>query len=87
MIRRYAAATLMLLAGCASSYDPPMQGDHKAIRYQTDLQRCQKQASAIASRTANATPQSAVRAIFASDEPERANLRSCMESRGYHLQG
>jgi hypothetical protein len=74
------------LAGCASSYDPPMQGDHTATRYQTDLQRCQKQATATATRAANATPQSALRAIFASDEPERADMRSCMESRGYHLQ-
>ena len=84
MPRQCLAAALLCLAGCASSYDPPLAGDHSAVRYQLDLQRCQKQAGIAASRAANATPQSAVRAVFASDEPERQQIRSCMQSRGYH---
>lgn len=84
MVRRYAALALLLLAGCAS-YDPPMAGDHTTQRYQADLQRCQKQTSASAARVANASPQSAIRAMFASDEPQREQVRTCLQSRGYHL--
>ncbi len=85
MRQNLTAVILLGLAGCASSYDPPVAGDHAALRYQTDLQRCQKQASAAATRIANATPQSAVRALFTSDAPERKQIQDCMQSRGYHL--
>ncbi len=86
MIRRCAIATLLVLAGCAS-YDPPMQGDHSTARYKLDLQKCQKEASATATRAANASPQSALLAVFQSREPERADIRTCMVSRGYHMPG
>ncbi len=82
MIRRCVAVALLCLAGCAA-YDPPMAGDHATFRYQTDLERCRKQADATAARAANATPTSAIRAVFASDEPKRQQIRSCMQSRGY----
>ena len=82
MIRRCFVAAVLCLAGCAA-YDPPMAGDHTTFRYQTDLQRCRKQAEAAAARTANATPTSSIHAIFASNEPERQQIRSCMQSRGY----
>jgi hypothetical protein len=75
---------MLLLAGCAS-YDPPMLGDHTTAKYQTDLQRCRKVAEGKADRAANATPQAAIRSMFASDEPEREDLTSCMRSRGYKL--
>ena len=84
MRRPLVTAALLLLSACAA-YDPPVTGDHTAFRYQTDLQRCRKQADAAAARTANATPSSAVRAVFTSDEPERQQIRSCMQSRGYQL--
>ena len=87
MIRRRAAVLLLLaiLPAACANYDPPMAGDHTAPRYQADAARCRKQASAAAARTANATPQSALRAAFASDEPQREAVRSCMQSRGYAL--
>ena len=85
MLRRCVAAALLLVAGCAA-YDPPMAGDHAATRYQLDLQRCRRQAATAAARIANATPQSAIRSAFSSDEPERADIRNCMQSRGYHLE-
>ncbi len=83
-IPRSTVALALLLAACAS-YDPPFAGDHGAARYRTDLQRCQKQASAKATRAANATPQSSIRALFASDAPERQDMVACMQSRGYAL--
>ena len=81
MIRLF-AATAVLLAGCAA-YDPPLAGDHAVPRYQTDLQRCRKDAQARADRKANATPGSAFNAIFTSDEPVRQDIRTCMQARGY----
>jgi hypothetical protein len=87
LCRSVAAAVLVLLAGCASPYDPPLAGDHAAVRYQTDLQRCNKQAQTAADRVANATPTSAVSAVFASDQPRRAAVQACMVSRGYRTAG
>lgn len=84
MIRR--CLLLLLLAGCAA-YDPPMVGDHTTLRYRQDLDRCRKQASAAATRAANATPQSAIRAVFASDQPARQQMIECMQSRGYRPAG
>jgi hypothetical protein len=84
MLRVSTIFALGLLAGCAS-YDPPMTGDHSTVKYQTDLQRCRKEASGIATRAANATPQSAIKALFASDDPERKTVQTCMQSRGYKL--
>ena len=82
MISRFAIAALLVLSGCAA-YDPPMAGDHTTQRYQLDLQRCHKQVDTAAARAANATPQSAIRSAFASEEPGRAQMRSCMQARGY----
>lgn len=73
---------VLLVAGCAG-YDPPMAGDHTTVRYQTDLRRCRKQADSKATRAANATPQSSIRAVFESDDPERHDVVVCMQSRGY----
>ncbi len=82
---RTSLAFVLLLAGCAAKYDPPLAGDHAAARYQGDLAKCQKQATTKATKTANATPQSSVRAVFASDEPMRQDVTSCMQGRGYAL--
>jgi hypothetical protein len=41
---RYALLALLpLLISC--SYDPPIQGDHTAQKYQTDLQACRDKAA------------------------------------------
>jgi hypothetical protein len=76
-------ALLILLAGCASAYDPPVTGDRSSTKFQADLVRCRKQASTAASRRANATPQSAVKAMFDSGDQERQDLTTCMQGRGY----
>ncbi len=74
-----------LLAGCGGAYDPPLAGAHDTVRYQTDIRRCRKQADATATRRQNATPQSAVAAIFESGEAERQDVVTCMKGRGYVL--
>ncbi len=80
MIRPIALA--LLLAGCAA-YDPPLAGDHAAAGYRSDLKRCRKDVDAEVSRKANASPSSAVAAMFASDKPEHDQVLACMEARGY----
>ena len=72
----------LLLAGCAG-FDPPVGGDHHSVKYQADLQRCHTQAEKQASQIANATPSSAVRALFTSDQPEHDSETTCMVARGY----
>ena len=72
----------LLLAGCAS-FDPPVGGNHTAAKYQADLAKCHAQAEKRASQIANATPSSAVKALFASDQPEHDDETSCMVARGY----
>ena len=82
MSPRLFLALPLLLAGCAG-YDPPMAGDHAAPRYQADLLKCRKQADVKARQVSGASPQSAIRAVFASDAPEHRDVAACMQSRGY----
>ena len=81
MLRRSLCAVL-LLAGCAS-YDPPVAADRGSARYQADLARCHRQAEKRADQVANASPSSAVKALFTSDAPEHQDETRCMVSRGY----
>ena len=81
-MQRLLIAFVVLLAGCAA-YDPPVVGDRDAPKFQADLVRCRKQASTAASKKANATPQSAIAAVFASGDQQRKDLVACMQSRGY----
>ena len=81
-MRLHALWATLLLTGCAG-YDPPVAADHASLRYGTELTRCQKQAAAGASKLAGATPQTAIRALFASNEPERQDVRACMNGKGY----
>ena len=71
-----------LLASCAS-YDPPVAADHHSVKYQADLAKCHAQAAKRANQQANATPSSAIRALFASDRPEHDDETTCMIGRGY----
>ncbi len=83
--QRMRAITLsagLLLTGCAA-YDPPVVTDHASPKYQAALARCQKQAATAASKISGATPQSAIKALFSSDEPERQDVRTCMKGKGY----
>ncbi len=82
---RLSIALVILLAGCAAHYDPPVVGDRDNPKFQADLVRCRKQASTAASKKANATPQSAVAAVFDSGDQERKDLVACMQSRGHPL--
>ena len=74
----------LFLAGCAA-YDPPVVGDRSNVKYQTDIERCRKQAATAASRKANATPQSAIMAMFDSGDQRRKDVVTCMQARGYAL--
>ena len=75
----------LLLAGCAS-FDPPVGGDHTSAKYRSDLAKCHAQAEKRASQIANATPSSAVNALFASDKPEHDDESNCMVARGFPRQ-
>ncbi len=73
-----------LLAGCG--YDPPVKADHSSEKYQADLLKCWKQVEIPAERIANATVGSSLQSIFKSDEPERRDMRTCMQGKGYRLE-
>ena len=81
-MRKSCLLGLLLLAGCAA-YQPPVGGDHQSAKYQTDLAKCHTQAAKRASQVANATPSSAMLALFASDKPEHDDETACMIGRGY----
>lgn len=75
---------VLLLAACGG-YDPPFKGDHAAPKYRTDLARCRQQAHDTAEQIAGDTPATKIASFFRSNEPERANVRSCMVGKGYAL--
>ncbi len=72
----------VLLAGCAA-FQPPVGGDHASAKYQADLVKCRTQAAKHATQIANATPTSAVKAMFTSDRAEHDEATACMVGRGY----
>ena len=74
-----------LLGGCVNYYDPPVQGDHDAPKYEADLKKCRKQVNLPANRIANATVGSSIRSIFKSDDPQRRDIEKCMQEKGYVL--
>ena len=82
---RLCLAALILLAGCAAPYDPPVAGDRGSAKYKSDITRCRKDANTAATRKANATPQSSVMSMFDSGDAERQDVVRCMEGRGYAL--
>ena len=85
-MQRLAFMIMLALAGCAASYDPPVAGDRANPKFQADLVRCRTDASKAASRRANATPQSALKAVFDSGNQEHKDLTACMEARGHPAQ-
>ena len=82
---RLCVAVLILLAGCAGPYDPPVAGDRASVKYKSDITRCRKDARTAASRKANATPQSSLESMFDSGDAERQDVVKCMQGRGYAL--
>jgi hypothetical protein len=80
-IRAVLACTL--LTGCAMYYDPPVNADHAAKKYNSDLKKCQKQVSESAGRIANATVGKAIISLFKSDDPQRHDIELCMNGKGY----
>lgn len=82
-LARALPAACIALAACA--YDPPVKADHDLPKYRADLKKCQIQSSNTVSAVRNATVGSALRNIFASDEPVREDIRKCMQARGYSL--
>ncbi len=73
-----------VLLGCAS-YDPPVQGDHTAEKYQTDLRAC-RTSSAEKVRLKNAdTLWTWLRSPFTGPPEVRADIRTCMAGKGYAL--
>jgi hypothetical protein len=80
-IRAVLACTL--LTGCVMYYDPPVKADHAAPKYKTDLSRCQKQVTLPAERLANATVGKAIISLFRSDDPQRHDIQTCMNGKGY----
>jgi hypothetical protein len=78
-------ALLLGLSACAS-YDPLLQGDHTAQKYQTDLTAC-RTSSAEAVRLQNAdTPWTWMKSPFTGPPEVRARIRTCMAGKGYAIQ-
>jgi hypothetical protein len=77
-------ALLLGLSGCGS-YDPPVQGDHTAEKYQADLEKC-RTTSTEAVRLKNAdTPWTWMKSPFTGPPEVRASIRTCMTGKGYAL--
>ena len=73
------------LSGCAA-YDPPVQGDHTAEKYKTDLAACRTTSRETVRRKNAATPQSWIISPITGPPEVRAAIRTCMVGKGYVLQ-
>jgi hypothetical protein len=80
------AALLLTVSGCASPYDPPVQGDRTTEKYKTDLEKC-RTTSTEAVRLKNAdTPWTWMKSPFTGPPMVRAEIRTCMQHAGYVLE-
>ena len=78
-------AALLCLSGCAS-YDPPIEGDRTAEKYQTDLQDCQTYSrKAVYLKNADNIFSWAI-SPFTGPPAVRRAIRSCLQAKGYVLQ-
>jgi hypothetical protein len=73
------------LSGCAA-YDPPVQGDHNADKYKTDLEACRTTSQETVRRKNAATPQSWIISPITGPPEVRAAIRACMSGKGYVLE-
>jgi hypothetical protein len=77
---------LLGVSGCASSYDPPVQGDRTSDRYKTDLDKCRTSSAETVRRQNAATPATWIASPFTGPPKVRAEIRSCMEHKGYNAE-
>lgn len=79
------AALLLGQSGCAP-YDPPIQGDHTAEAYKTDLEKCRTSSTETVRLKNASTPQSWVISPITGPPAVRALIRKCMQDKGYVVQ-
>ncbi len=77
---------LLCLNGCAAPYDPPIQGDHAAEQYKTDLKTCTATATETIRRRNADTPWTWIRSGFTGSSEVRVATRTCMTGKGYVLE-
>jgi hypothetical protein len=78
--------TLLIgLSGCAS-YDPPIRGDHMSDHYKTDLEACRTSSSRSVYLKNADNPWSWMISPFTGPRMVRAEIRTCMVSKGYVLE-
>jgi hypothetical protein len=86
MTRRHIALLILLtVAGCGE-YDPPIQGDHTADRYKTDLEACRKTSSHAVYLKNAAAPGTWIISPIIGPPKVRAAIRACMQAKGYQLE-
>ncbi len=74
---------LLLGFSACSAYDPPIQGDHTAEAYKTDLDKCRTTSAETVRRKNAATPGTWIISPFTGPPAVRAQIRTCMASKGY----
>ncbi len=78
-------ALLLGVNGCAP-YDPPVQGDHAAAKYQTDLAACRKEVGHAVYLKNASTPQTWIISPIIGPPKVRKGIRTCMVGKGYVLE-
>jgi hypothetical protein len=76
-------AASLTLGAC--SYDPPMQGDHAAEKYQTDLKQCHDSVDPKVELQGRATFPNFLVSPITVPPRRRAGVRDCMVGKGYAL--
>jgi len=76
---------ILLISGCSSPYDPPVQGDHTAAKYKTDLEACRTSSSHAVYLKNAAFPGTWIISPITGPPEVRAGIRTCMRGKGYVL--
>ncbi len=73
------------ISGCAP-YDPPLQGDHASQHYQDDLKLCRTSSRKAVQLENEDTLQGWVISPVTGPFAVRADIRKCMQGKGYALE-
>jgi hypothetical protein len=76
---------LLLCLSACEAYDPPVQGDHTAVAYKADLEKCRASSTETVRRKNAGYPGTWIMSPFTGPPEVRATIRTCMAGKGYVL--
>jgi hypothetical protein len=86
MMKRLRILLALPLCVCACAYDPPVQANHQSASYQADLKQRRKTGDEQATKIVKASGILFLTYPVSYPVKARAQIRKCMQDKGYNLE-